>query len=68
MILLWTIKVMCGKSFKKVDHINCKIIAFEVKKRAFFTPCKTRLANFECSWLKTFALHKLEAFDNVLGN
>jgi hypothetical protein len=41
---------------------------FEVKKRAFLTPCKTSLANFESSWLKTFVLHKLEAFDIMLGN
>jgi hypothetical protein len=47
--------------FTKFDHIDCKIIAFEVKKRAFLTPFKTRSANFECSWLKTFAQHKLEA-------
>jgi hypothetical protein len=40
----------------------------EVKKRAFFTPHKTGSANFESSWLKTFALYKLEAFDIVLGN
>jgi hypothetical protein len=25
-------------------------------KRAFFTPCKIGLANFESSWLKTYAL------------
>jgi hypothetical protein len=59
---------MCGFFFKKVDHIDCKIIAFEVKKKAFFTPHKTRSTNLECSWLKTFALHKLEAFDIVLEN
>jgi hypothetical protein len=55
---------MCGKNFKKVDHID-----FEVKKRALFTPYKTGSAwpsNFEYSWLKTFVLHKLEAFDIVL--
>jgi hypothetical protein len=38
------------------------------EKRAFFTPFKTRLANFESSWLKTFVPQKLEAFDIVLGN
>jgi hypothetical protein len=67
-ILLWTIKIICGKSFKKVDHIDCKIIAFEVKKKTLFTPCKIGSANFEFSWLKTFALQKLEAFDIVLKN
>jgi hypothetical protein len=59
---------MCGKSFKIVDHINCKIIAFEVKKRILFTPYKVGSINFESSWLKTFALHKLEAFDIMLNN
>jgi hypothetical protein len=59
---------MCGKSFKKADHLNCKIIAFEVKKRAFFSPCKIGSTNFESSWLKTFVLHKVEAFDIALGN
>jgi hypothetical protein len=34
MILLWTMKIMCEKCFKKVDHIECKMIAFEVKKRS----------------------------------
>jgi hypothetical protein len=51
---------MCGKSFKKVGHINCKFIAFEMKKRALLTSYKTELAIFESSWLKTLALHKVE--------
>ena len=38
------------------------------EEETFFTPCKTRSANFESSWLKTFALHKLEAFDILLRN
>jgi hypothetical protein len=59
---------MCGKSFKKVEHIVFKIIAFEVKKRPFFTPYKTRSTNFESSWLKTISLYKVEAFDFVLRN
>jgi hypothetical protein len=46
----------------------CKIRTFKVKKTSFFTPYKTRLANFESSWLKTFLLHKPEAFDVVLRN
>jgi hypothetical protein len=66
--LLWIIEIRCGNFSKKVDHIDYKNIVFEVKKRAFFTPCKTGLANFESSWPKTFVLHKLEAFDIVLGN
>jgi hypothetical protein len=62
------VKINCRKIFKKVDNIDCKIIEFEVKKRAFFTHCKTWSTNFESSCLKTFALHKIEAFDIVLGN
>jgi hypothetical protein len=59
---------MCRKSFKKVDHIDCTNTMFQVKKRAFFTPFKPRWANIESSWLKTFALHKVEAFGIALGN
>jgi hypothetical protein len=58
---------MYGKSFKRVDHIDCKIIAIEVKKRAFFTTYKIGSTNFESSWLKTFALRKVEALDIVIG-
>jgi hypothetical protein len=43
---------MCAKSFKLVDHIDFKIIAFEMKKRVFFTPCKTKSGNFKSSWFK----------------
>jgi hypothetical protein len=67
-ILLWTIKIMCKKSFKEVDYRDCKIIMFEAKKRAFFTPYNTGSANFKSYWLKTFVLYKIEAFDIVLGN
>jgi hypothetical protein len=56
---------MCANCFQTNDYIDCKIIMFEVKKRAFFTPYKTRSANFESSWLKTFLLHTVEAFDIV---
>jgi hypothetical protein len=59
---------MYGKSFKKIDHIDCKIIAFEVTKRTFFTPCKTSSTNFVSSWLKISTLHKVKAFGTVLGN
>ena len=37
-----------------------------LEKKVFFTPFKTRLANFEFSWLKNFALHKVDAFDIML--
>jgi hypothetical protein len=59
---------MCAKCFQKVDHIDCKIIGFLLKRRASFIPRKIELANFESSWLKTFALHKVEAFGIMLGN
>jgi hypothetical protein len=61
-------KLMCRFFFKKVNHTDCKIIAFEVKKIALFSPYKTRSANFESSWFKTFALHKVEDFNIALGN
>jgi hypothetical protein len=47
------VKFICGKSFKKFDRIDCKIVAFEMKKKALFTPYKTWSTNFESSWLKT---------------
>jgi hypothetical protein len=43
-------------------------MAFEVKKRAYIALYKTWLTKFEFSWFKTFALHKVEVFDVVLGN
>ena len=54
--------------FKKVDFKYCKIITFEIKERVFFAPCKTGSTNFESSWFKTFALHKVGAFDIILEN
>jgi hypothetical protein len=59
---------VCQKSFKKGDNIDCKIIAFEVKKRVIFITCKIGLTNFESFWLKTFVLPKVEAFDIVFRN
>jgi hypothetical protein len=60
---------MCGIFFKKVGNIDCKIITFEVKKRVLLQQiCKIGSTNFESSWLKTFVLCKVEAFDIVLGN
>jgi hypothetical protein len=43
-ILPWSIKVMCGIFFKKIDQIDYKIVAFKVKKIAFFAPCKIRVS------------------------
>jgi hypothetical protein len=31
-------------------------------KSVFFAPCKKKPTNFESSWLKNFALHKVEVF------
>jgi hypothetical protein len=59
---------MWKKSQKEVDHRDCKIILFKGKKRTLFIPCETRSINFKSSWLKIFALHKVEAFDIVLEN
>jgi hypothetical protein len=59
---------MCGKSFRKFDYIDCKIILFEVRKIAFVAPCKIGSANFESSGLKTFALYKVNSFNIMLGN
>jgi hypothetical protein len=59
---------MCEKSLKKVDHTNCKIRAFKVKRRVYFTPCRIGSTNFASFWLKTFALHKVETIDVTLGN
>jgi hypothetical protein len=55
-------------SFDYVGIIDCKITMFKVKKNVFSTSSNTWLANFESSWLKTFALHKVEVFDIMLGN
>jgi hypothetical protein len=56
------------KKFQKSWLHRLLFSSFEVKKRAFFTYYKIGSANFESSWLKAFALQKLEAFDIVLGN
>jgi hypothetical protein len=54
---------MCRILYKKIGCIGCKIIAFEVKKKALFTPHKTKSTIFESSWLKTLAPYKVEALD-----
>jgi hypothetical protein len=57
---------MSIKNFKKVDQIDCNVIAFEVKKKVFYT--MQNMQTFESSWLKIFVLHKFKAFEIVLGN
>jgi hypothetical protein len=37
-ILLETIKIMCGKKFKRTDHIDGKIIGFKVMESVFLAP------------------------------
>jgi hypothetical protein len=44
------------------------VIEFEVEKKTSFAPCKTRLANFDSSWLKNFALNKVVTLDIMLRN
>jgi hypothetical protein len=39
-----------------------------VEKKTSFAPCKTRLANFDSSWLKNFALNKVVTLDIMLRN
>ena len=53
---------MRGNFSKKVDYLDCKIIAFEVIKRVFFCTLQNKVTNFEFSWLKIFALYKVEIF------
>jgi hypothetical protein len=57
---------MCGIFFKKVDYIDCKIIAFKVKKRAFLHPEKLRSIDFEFPWLNSFSLFRVEVFDVIV--
>jgi hypothetical protein len=57
---------MCGNSFKKVDHIDCNIIAFKVKKKLFLHPAKSGLADFEFPWLIFFSSLKVEIFDIIV--
>jgi hypothetical protein len=42
-ILLETIKILCRKYFKRIDHIDCRIIVFEVTKRPFLCTFQTRV-------------------------
>jgi hypothetical protein len=55
---------MYRKNFKKVDHIDCKIIAFKVKKIAFFA--KSGSIDFEFPWLDFFSLLKVVVFDIIV--
>jgi hypothetical protein len=66
--LPWTTKGICRKIFKKIDHIDYKIIAFEVKKRIFLYLAKYSQQAFESSWLKPFALSGVGIFYTMLEN
>jgi hypothetical protein len=60
---------MYGIFFKKGGYIDCKIIAFRVKKRAFFLHlAKLGWANFEFLWLNFFSLLKVKVFDIIVVN
>jgi hypothetical protein len=56
------------KSFKKVDHIDYKIIAFEVKKGAFFCTLQNRVSKLQILLAYIVALYKVEAFEKKLTN
>jgi hypothetical protein len=45
---------MCGKNFKKDDHIDCKIMALKVKKIALFPPYKIRVSKLWFSLVNFF--------------
>jgi hypothetical protein len=51
---------MCGESFNKADHIDCKIKAFEMKKIFFLHLAKSGSVNFKSSWKKLSDYTKLE--------
>jgi hypothetical protein len=46
--------------FKDFDNIDCKIIAFEVKKQSISAPYNIGSTDFEFSWHKISTLHKVE--------
>jgi hypothetical protein len=37
---------MCGNIFNKLNHIDRKIVEFEIKKRDFLSPHKTNSTDF----------------------
>jgi hypothetical protein len=53
---------MYGKKFKNADHIDCKIVAFKVKKRVFLHVAKLGLAPL----VFFFSLLKVEVFDIII--
>ena len=58
---------MCGKSFQKVDHIDCKIVAYKMKKELFFSPCKRRVSRLWIPLINFFSLLKVVVFDIVVA-
>jgi hypothetical protein len=50
---------MCGIFFQKNDHVDCKIIAFKVKRWAFSV-------DFEFPWLNYFSLLRVGVFDTIV--
>jgi hypothetical protein len=54
---------MYGKKFKKIDYIDCKIIAFKVKKKKLSLHlAKSGSTDFEFPWFKFFSLLKGKVF------
>jgi len=51
------------KKFKNFDHMDWKIITFEVKRKSSFWPCLTRLVAFNSSWSEIFTLYMVIIFD-----
>jgi hypothetical protein len=58
-----TTKAIYGKSFKNINRMDSKLIAFEVKKEFLLHPAKQGSTNLEFFWLKTFVLTKFKVFD-----
>jgi hypothetical protein len=54
---------ICGKKFKVFDHIDFEIIAFEGRRKCFFGPCPTGLADFDSPWRQKLELHEAKLLE-----
>jgi hypothetical protein len=59
-ILPYTTTRTCSKSFAKVDRTDCKIITFEVQRKAFFHYARLGQQTFDRPWCKNFQLCNFE--------
>jgi hypothetical protein len=59
---------MCGNISRKTDHIDCKIIAFEVKKRSLFCTVKNKVCKLWILLAYKLLYYKVEVFDIMLEN